>query len=122
MIGGQFLQSRELVVDLSLLDEERQEIEVRVVVDTGFSGHLLLPFSVVERLRLPQTDWEEASLADGRVLRFGVYEVTVIWDDAERTVPAFAAESGALLGIGMLLGSIGTFEFFEGGTLSIEAA
>ena len=122
MILGQFLPSRELVIDLLLLDDEQREVGLRVVVDTGFSGHLLLPLTSVQSLRLSQTDWEEASLADGSILRFPVYEVTVMWDGEERTVPAWAADSGALLGIGMLMGSIGTFEFFEGGTLTIEAA
>lgn len=122
MILGQFLPSRELVIDLALLDDEQREVGVRVVVDTGFSGHLLLPLTIVQRLRLAQTDWEEASLADGSILRFPVYEITVIWDDEERIVPAWAADGGALLGIGMLMGSIGTFEFFEGGTLTIETA
>ena len=83
---------------------------------------MTVPFSVLERLGLSQMDTEEAALADGSVLRFGVYEVTLDWDEEERTVPAYATESSALLGVSMLLGSIGTFEFLDGGTVTIEAA
>ena len=90
------------------------------IVDTGFSGYLTLPISMVQRLGLTQVDTEEASLADGSVLRFGVYPVTVDWDEQERIVPAFATESSALLGISMLLGSIGTFEFQEGGSVDFD--
>ena len=122
MMIGRFLPSREFVVDLTLRDEEGEPVEVSAVVDTGFSGFLTVPFSVLERLGLSQTDTEEAALADGSVLRFGVYEVTLDWDEEERTVPAYATESAALLGISMLMGSIGTFEFIDGGTVTLESA
>ena len=122
MIIGRFLPSREFVVDLTLRDEEGEPVELTSVVDTGFSGFLTVPFSVIGRLGLMQTDTEEATLADGSVLRFAVYEVTLDWDEEERTVPAYATQSSALLGVSMLLGSIGTFEFIEGGTVTIEAA
>ena len=95
---------------------------VSAIVDTGFSGYLTLPVSIIERLNLPQTDTEEASLADGSIIRFGAYQVTVDWDDEERTVTALAAEGSPLLGISMLMGSIGTFEFQEGGNVIFEPA
>jgi len=122
MMIGRFLPSREFAVELTLRDLEGEPTEVTAVVDTGFSGFLTVPFSVLKRLGLSQTDTEEATLADGSVLRFGVYEVTLDWDEDERTVPVYATESAALLGISMLLGSIGTFEFIDGGTVTIEAA
>ncbi len=122
MMTGRFLPSREFAVELTLRDLEGEPIDVTAVVDTGFSGFLTVPFSVLERLGLSQTDTEEATLADGSVLRFGVYEVTLDWDEDERTVPVYATESAALLGISMLLGSIGTFEFIDGGTVTIESA
>ncbi len=122
MMIGRFLPSREFAVELTLRDLEGEPTEVTAVVDTGFSGFLTMPFSVLERLGLSQTDTEEATLADGSVLRFGVYEVTLDWDEDERAVPVYATESAALLGISMLLGSIGTFEFIDGGTVTIEAA
>lgn len=92
------------------------------IVDTGFSGFLTLPFSVLARLGLSQTDTEEATLADGSVLRFGVYEVTLDWEEDERMVPVYATEGSTLLGISLLLGSIGTFEFRDGSTVTIETA
>ena len=122
MMTGRFLPSREFAVELTLRDLEGNPVDLTAVVDTGFSGFLTVPFSVIGRLGLMQTDMEEATLADGSVLRFGVYEVTLDWDDDERTVPAYATQSSALLGVSMLLGSIGTFEFLDGGTVTIEAA
>jgi len=117
-----FCQVEGAAVDVTLRDEEGEPVEVSAVVDTGFSGFLTLPISILERLGLSQTDTEEAALADGSVLRFGVYEVTLDWDEEERTVPAYATESAALLGISMLMGSIGTFEFIDGGTVTLESA
>jgi clan AA aspartic protease len=118
---GQFLPGREFVVDLRLSNEDGEQLEVSAVVDTGFSGYLTLPLSIVEKLGLLQTDFEEASLADGSVLRFGVYTVIVEWDEEERAVPALATEGSTLLRISMLLGSVGTFEFQEGGSVTFES-
>ena len=119
---GEFLPNREFVVDLRIHNDEGEQISVSAIVDTGFSGYLTLPISIIERLNLPQTDTEEASLADGSVVRFGAYQVIVNWDDEERTVTALAAEGSPLLGISMLMGSIGTFEFQEGGQVIFEPA
>lgn len=117
---GQFLPSREFVVDLLVSNEDGEQISLTAVVDTGFSGYLTLPISVIRRLNLPQTDIEEASIADGSIIRFGVYEATVEWDEEERTVAALATEGDALIGISLMMKSIGTFEFDEGGSVFFE--
>lgn len=87
---------------------------------TCFSGYLTLPLWVIQRLNLPQTDMEEASIADGSIIRSGVYQAAVEWDEEERTVAALATEGEALIGISLMMKSIGTFEFDEGGSVFFE--
>ena len=117
---GQFLPSREFVVGILVSNEEGEQVSLSAVVDTGFSGYLTLPFSVIQRLNLPQTDIEEASIADGTVIRFGVYQAIVEWDEEERTVAALATEGDTLIGISLMMKSIGTSEFDEGGSVFFE--
>ena len=67
-------------------------VEVQAVLNTGFTGHLVLPGKVIRQLALSQEDSEEVSLGDGSVTQFSVHEVTAVWDDEERTVTALGAD------------------------------
>lgn len=99
----------------------REEETVSAILDTGFSAYLVLPLSVISRLALPQIDVEEARLANGSVTRCAVHEVTVVWHDEERVVPAHAAEDVALLGVTMLRGSVTTLGFVDTDSVTIES-
>jgi clan AA aspartic protease len=50
-----------------------------VVVDTGFSGALLLPESAVANLALPHLGYAEAELADGTVVALKEHAAHVLW-------------------------------------------
>jgi clan AA aspartic protease len=54
-----------------------REQEIEAIVDTGFTGALLLPPTVVNRLDLPFRRRGRALLADGSEVLFDVYEATV---------------------------------------------
>lgn len=64
---------------------------------------------------------EEARLTNGSLTRFAVHEVTVLWHDEERIVPAYAAEDAALVGVAMLRGSVTTLEFVDSDSVTIKA-
>ena len=80
-----------------------------------------LTTEIVRDLSLPQTDVSAAILADGSVVQLVVHEVAVVWHEEKRIVPAYVGDGEPLLGMSLLRGSIGTFEFFSGGTTTIEA-
>jgi clan AA aspartic protease len=95
-------------------------VEVEAVIDTGFTDYLMIPVDTVTLLGLSQVDFVELVLADGSVARLAAYEVTVEWNDEERLIPTYAVEGNALIGVELLLGSLMTIEFINGGTVTIE--
>lgn len=92
MIVGELSEYNEIVVSLSLRNNEGEEATIDAILDTGFSSYLVIPQSVVQQLALPQIDVEDARMADGRLARFSVHEVTADWHDEERRVTAYAGE------------------------------
>ncbi len=102
MIEGAVNAFYEPVVRLSLRGATGQTLDVEAVVDTGYNGLLTLPPPVVTELGLPHRGYGEASLADGSVVEFDVYAVTVLWDGLPRHIEADEANSTPLIGMRML--------------------
>ncbi len=117
---GEYQESDQILVALTLGNEEGDEQEVDAVVDTGFGGYLMLTPEIVQDLALPQTDVGTAVLADGSIVRLAVHEVIVTWNGEERAVSAYIGEGDVLIGMALLRGSIGTFDFFPGCLSTIE--
>jgi predicted aspartyl protease len=90
-------------------------------LDTGFTDHLRLPGRIIEKLSLPQDDYEVVLLAGGNIAQFSVHEVTVIWDDEERIVPAFGADGDVLIGVQLMRESLIILEAIAGDAVTIEA-
>lgn len=77
--------------------KDGEDLEVQAVLDTGFSGDLVLPGDVIRRLSLPQEDVERVSLADGSMTRFSVHTVAALWDGEKRAVTALGADGDVLM-------------------------
>lgn len=120
MITGEFTEDNQIIVKLSLFGTTERPAEIEAILDTGFSDHLIVAFTIVRQLGLVEVDTVQAVMADGRTVGFSVCDVVLEWDGDERTVPAFVGNGNALLGMAMLRGSLGTFEFFPGGLTTIE--
>ena len=80
MIEGFVNANREAVVPLLLRSPEGSEREVTAVIDTGYSGTLALPPSLVAELNLPYVFSGRATLADDTEVGFRVHRVTALWD------------------------------------------
>ena len=102
MIEGAVNAFYEPVVTLSLHGPGGQMQEVEAVIDTGYNGLLTLPSSVVTELGLPHRGYGEASLADGSVVEFDIYGVTVLWDGQPRHIEADEANTIPLVGMMLL--------------------
>ncbi|MEW6610979.1 MAG: clan AA aspartic protease [Patescibacteria group bacterium] len=72
-------------------------IELSALIDTGFDGELTLPFSLVEKFKLPliETSWVE--LADGKISQVRVYRAAIQWFNVKRSVSAFTTGSSEIL-------------------------
>ena len=102
MIEGVVNAAYEAVVTLPLRGPDGQSREIDAVVDTGYNGFLTLPPTVVAELGLAFGGISRATLADGSVVAFDVYDVTVIWDGIARYISASAADSTPLVGMSLL--------------------
>ena len=94
---------------------------VEALIDTGFTGFLSLPLSMIESLGLPWIFSDSVTLGDGSEVIFQMYRATAIWDGQFKVVDVAASESEPLLGMSLLYGFKLQVEAVERGTVSIEA-
>ena len=121
MIQGTVNASYEPVVPLSLRGATGQTLEVEAVIDTGYNGLQTLPSSTVTELGLPRRGYGEASLADGSIVEFDVYGVTVLWDGQPRYIDADEADSTPLVGMLLMDGHNLSIDVEDGGRVVIQA-
>lgn len=121
MITGSVSAKREATILLQLQGPAGQEHQIEAVIDTGFTGRLLLPPAVVANLGLQSLGRGGAVLADGSTTVFNVYEVTVDWNGQLLTVPVHEADGDPLVGMALLYGCELRVQVIDGGTVTIEA-
>ncbi len=102
------------MIPLTLLGPGESRARIEAVLDTGFTGHLVLPSALVGELGLPLRGVRDSFLADGSLVSLDAYRVGVEWDDRVRVVPALSAEGGPLVGMSLLQGSEIRIEAVDG--------
>ena len=121
MMTGMVNAYLEALVRLTVRGPDGQEQEIEAIIDTGFSGSLSLPPTVIEALSLPWRRRGRALLADGSESIFDIYETTLIWDGVARRITVDAADTDPLLGMTLLYNYDLTVEVVEGGRVIIQA-
>lgn len=97
--GGRAL----LDIELHTTSEAAAET-VSVWIDTGFTGDLVLPHPLIERLGLPQSGTVAAILADGSEVSLRTFTCWIKWFDQVLRLQVVGNEGESpLLGIGLLL-------------------
>lgn len=104
---------------LGNVDSQRQMIDA--VIDTGFTGFLTLPSSVLADLNLRAYRREEGILGDGSTCVFDVYRGLVIWDGELRRIDINESDTEPLVGMSLLYGYRMQLDAIEGGTVTIQA-
>lgn len=122
MILGEFTEEDRVIVRLTLTGPAGLQTTVNAILDTGFSDALMLPDVLIRRLGLVELEVVQAVMADGSPAYLSTCEAVLNWDGQEREIVVFAGGGKALLGMALLRGCLGTFEFFPGGMISIEPA
>ena len=95
------------------------EISVEAIVDSGFTSSLTLAVSMVASLDLVRKSVSKATLADGSVRRFDVYEAEVLWDGAWRKIAVFSLGNEVLLGMHLMAGHELRITVVPGGAVEI---
>ena len=121
MIQGVVNAAYEAAVALSLEGPAGQTQDIEAVVDTGYSGFLTVPTSLVEELGLPFAYEGRAFLANDDEVSFDVHDVTVLWDGQPRHIKADATGSTPLVGMLLLERHNLNIEVESGGQVVIQA-
>ncbi len=121
MITGVVTAFSEAVTRLQIRGEHGEERQIEAVIDTGFTGMLTLPSSLIKELGLFWQRRGRALLAEGRETIFDVYDVTVIWECSPRRVAVDAVDSDPLIGMSPLRGYEMTMQIVEGGRVVIQS-
>jgi clan AA aspartic protease len=121
MIIGNVNTSREAVIQLAVMGENKQKQGIRAVIDTGYTGFLTLPSTIITNLGLTWYMQQEGILGDGSLCMFNVYEASVIWDSQIRSVEINESEADPLVGMGLLEGFELKIQGIAGGLVTITA-
>lgn len=121
MIIGNVNTSREAIVQLVVLGENQQRQGVKAIIDTGYTGFLTLPSTLITTLGLTWYMQQEGILGDGSVCMFNVCEASVIWDGQVRTIEINDSETDPLIGMGLLEGYELKIQAVAGGLVTITA-
>jgi clan AA aspartic protease len=119
VIRGKVNSRREAIVCLRVRGPTGIKAAVDVLIDSGFTGSLNLPSTIIAPLGLPRKTGGKALLADGTLHSFDVFIAEVEWDGAWKTMLVSAVGDEALLGIKALAGHTLRIELVTGGTVEI---
>jgi clan AA aspartic protease len=121
MMQGIVDQNCEATIRLVVGNADSQRQMIDAVIDTGFTGFLTLPFSVLTNLNLQAYRREEGILGDGSTCIFDVYRGLVIWDGELRRIDINESDTEPLVGMSLLYGYRMQLDAIEGGTVTIQA-
>jgi clan AA aspartic protease len=94
--------------------------DIEAVVDTGFSGELTLPTSVIAALGFRWRTRNSRVLADGTNQYVDIYVGIIVWDGMVRHVFIEAADTHPLVGMTLISGNRLQIEGIPGGRVTIE--
>jgi clan AA aspartic protease len=120
MITGSVNARREAIIRIAVRGKQDQIRDVEAVIDTGYTGFLILPPETVEELELAYLGRMKCTLANGAKEDFDVYSATVIWDGQERLIEVDVTNTDPLVGMLLLNGYELRVEVTPGGAVTIE--
>jgi len=119
MMQGYINRNYEAVISLVIKNGNAMKY-IQPVIDTGFTGFLSLPLSIITELDLAWKYRDRGTLGDGSETVFDIYECSVIWDGEYREIEVNQAETEPLLGMMMLRGYRLQIDNIEGGLVTIQ--
>lgn len=91
------------------------------IIDTGYSGNLTLPPTIVRELGLPFAGRVQAFLADATRVFLDDYEATMLWDSQPRQTAVHESNATPLVGMSLLRGHNLNIDVQSGGRVAIQA-
>ncbi len=121
MIQGNVNADLEAIISLTVAAETAGQRRVEAVIDTGFTGYVTLPPSIIEELGLTWLGREQGTLADGSTEPFDVFRANVLWNGQLRAIEVEAVSAQPLLGMALLAHHSLEIEVVGGGAVRIVA-
>ena len=107
-------------ITVSVLGIEGELQNRDVIVDTGFTGWLMLPESYIRLLGLVRAGNRRSVTASGEAESFTYYETWALWHGRLTWIEILQSIDQPLLGMELLQGSHFSMEAWEGGGVTIE--
>ena len=120
MMRGKVNEKGQALVDVEVMDRDGWFQPLEFVMDTGFTGDLLLSADAIQRLHVAPHIEINASLADGQDVKLSSWLVSVLWHDRILRVTMAQADGEPLLGMGLLRGSRVTLDVQLDGDVTVE--
>ena len=102
MIIGNVNANREAIIQIAVLGDYKNIKSVKAVIDTGYTGDLMLSRAIINELGLTLRGLQDAILGDRSLTMFEMYAGSVIWDGQIRRAEINASETELLIGMGLL--------------------
>jgi clan AA aspartic protease len=102
MMSGYVNTNREAIIQIAIVGSNKRLKSLRAIIDTGFSGDLTLPRDLINELGFTLIGSQRVILGDGSTRYFDMCIGTIIWDGQMRQVEVNSAETGSLVGMGLL--------------------
>jgi clan AA aspartic protease len=120
MLRGIVNALQEAVVSLKIRGPGGAEVQADAVIDTGFTGALSIPPSIITSLKLVTAMKNNLVLADGTVRSFDYYAVQVFWNGTWKQVLASALGDDTLIGMTLLADHALMIEVKPSGSVVID--
>ncbi|NOT61676.1 MAG: clan AA aspartic protease [Acidobacteria bacterium] len=120
MIVGEVNAQLESVIPLTLLAANGKAFTMSAVVDTGFAGTLILPFSVCAAMGYEHLGMGYLTLADGSEVGSKLHAATVLWDDQPREIEADSLDGETFVGVLLMKGYRLCTALEVGGAVTLE--
>jgi clan AA aspartic protease len=120
MMQGIVDQNCEAMIRLVVGDTRDRRLVIDALIDTGVTGFLTLPKSMVTQFGLSAYSREEGTLGDGSRRIFDIYSGVVIWEDQSIPIDINGSEATPLVGMGLLYGCQLKIDVVVGGKVTVE--
>ena len=117
---GRCNDTLDLILELHVINDQRQAVVVDAVIDTGFSGAVSVPADVVNQLDLLFARQVVGYLADGSTTIVELYFARLLCGTRMVETEIAAAGTQALIGVQFLAGQRLTADFEINGSVYLQ--
>ena len=121
MTTGHIDQHGHPVLPVDLFDRQGRLHRVEAMIDTGFDDFLTLPAHLVQRMGLVWASRMPMQVATSEWAQFDVYAADVLWLGNRLLLRVLQTQSEILVGTRLLWESQLTVQFWEGGSVNVQA-